>query len=181
MSAETQRRVLEEITETVKSGGTLYPLSFEDACDLRQEELTDILDLVKNDARFVDHDTGEELTKRQVEDYIKRVGLLMIKRKNTLKKLECGCMETCHCTSWREIITEVMGCCDETWDDVVSCTLSKEELDKKFDAGFGDNEGKPFTLWTKKCVYFPTCYDGSEYVCSVSREPDGQPTEHVGG
>ena len=51
----------------------------------------------------------------------------------------------------------------------------------KFGNGFGAHEGIPFTMWTKKRVYFPVEYDGAEWVSSVSRNPDGEPTGHVGG
>ena len=83
-------------------------------------------------------------------------------------------------TNWKALITFEMEMEDESWDDVVSCTLTEEGLYEAFDNGFGREEGKPFTLWTKKRVYFPVCYDGKEWVSSVSRNPDGIPTEHVG-
>ena len=81
--------------------------------------------------------------------------------------------------TWREIITSELGDTGESWADVVSCTLTEQELDVEFDAGFGGTEGKPFTLWTAKRVYFPTEYDGAEWAGSAARDPDGQPTEHI--
>jgi hypothetical protein len=69
----------------------------------------------------------------------------------------------------------------ETFDDVVSCTLTAEELCVKFDSGYGMSEGKPFTIWTANRVYFPAVYDGAEWAESVSRNPDGKPTSHIGG
>ena len=65
----------------------------------------------------------------------------------------------------------------ETWKNVVSCTLSAEELDSDF---YG-SRGKDFTLWTKGRVYFPAKYDNEIWVESVSRNPDGKSTESVGG
>ena len=82
--------------------------------------------------------------------------------------------------TWRELITDAFAEGD-TWDTVVSCTLSSDGLDKEFEEGFGAIEGAAFTLWTAKRVYFPVCYDGAEWVGSVSREPDGVATAHVGG
>ncbi len=82
-------------------------------------------------------------------------------------------------TTWRKLITRAMSP-DESWDDVVSCTLSDEQLDIEFDNDFGITEGIPFTLWTKKRVYFPVGYDGLEWVGYVSRKPDGKPTSHIG-
>jgi hypothetical protein len=84
-------------------------------------------------------------------------------------------------TTWKELITDAMENSKESWDDVVSCTLTENELEKKFDGGYGGSEGKPFTLWTKKRVYFPVVYDGSEWVESVSRRPDKKPSGHFGG
>jgi hypothetical protein len=84
-------------------------------------------------------------------------------------------------TTWRKLIKDQIEWNDESWKDVVSCTLTEEELDVKFDSGFGGSEGKPFTVWTTKSVYFPVVYDGAESVGCVSRNPDGQPTEHWGG
>ena len=84
-------------------------------------------------------------------------------------------------TSWRSLITKELENQNETWVDVVSCTLLEKELDEEFDAGFGGVEGKPFTLWTHDRVYFPVCYDGAEWVASVSRLPDAVSTSHVGG
>jgi len=84
-------------------------------------------------------------------------------------------------TTWRESIGKALISNDETWKDVESNTLTKEELDISFFNGWGAPDGKPFTLWTKNRVYFPVCYDGKEWVSSVSRNPDGKPTKHVGG
>lgn len=83
--------------------------------------------------------------------------------------------------TWRKLIEKELNAQNETWVDVVSCTLLEKELDEEFDAGFGLPEGKPFTLWTHDRVYFPVCYDGAEWVSSVSRLPDAVPTKHVGG
>lgn len=84
-------------------------------------------------------------------------------------------------TTWRKDITRELKENGETWSDVESHTLTDEELDTEFDSGYGGTEGVPFTLWTKSRVYFPLCYDGSEWTGSVSRHPDGKPTIHQGG
>ena len=84
-------------------------------------------------------------------------------------------------TTWKDQILEEMRFVGETFDDVVSCTLTDEELLKEFDGGFGGSQGLAFTLWTADRVYFPAVYDGAEWVSSVSRNPDGKPTRHVGG
>jgi hypothetical protein len=83
-------------------------------------------------------------------------------------------------TTWKEQILREMKIVGETFQDVVSCTLPDKLLLKEFDRSFGRQEGLAFTLWTSNRVYFPVVYDGAEWVRSVSRNPDGKPTEHVG-
>lgn len=84
-------------------------------------------------------------------------------------------------TNWKELIQHEMKKQGETFEDVVECTLTDEELMVEFYDGFGCSEGAPFTLWTTNRVYFPIVYDGAEWVGSVSRNPDGKPTRHFGG
>ena len=82
--------------------------------------------------------------------------------------------------TWRQLIeTERERRRDAT--EVVASTLRESELDVEFSAKFGGVEGEPFTLWTLARVYFPVVYDGAEWCGSVSRNPDGRPTEHCGG
>lgn len=83
--------------------------------------------------------------------------------------------------SWRELIGHEMERCGESWGEVEACTITDVELDRRFDSGFGGTEGSPFTLWTKRRVYFPVVYDGAEWVASVPRNPTLEHTEHVGG
>jgi len=82
--------------------------------------------------------------------------------------------------TWRVLILDEMAKYNESFDDVVLCTITDEELDISFDAVYGHVQGKPFTLWTKNKVYFPCTFDGSEFVGSVSRDPDGISTDHIG-
>lgn len=84
-------------------------------------------------------------------------------------------------TTWRDELRSEMAEQGESFDDVEACTLSPEQLDAEFDDGFGGTQGEPFTVWTRNRVYFPVCYDGAEWVGSVARNPDGKPTQHVGG
>lgn len=83
--------------------------------------------------------------------------------------------------TWRKMIDEKLKSNKETWDSVESNTLTEEEMDIKFETGYGGSEGVPFTVWTKDHVYFPGVYDGAEWVDFVSRNPDGKPTPHIGG
>lgn len=83
--------------------------------------------------------------------------------------------------TWREEIAKVMQRHGETWADVEARAITEEQLDARFDWGFGGAEGAPFTVWTKNRVYFPAVYDGAEWVASVARNPDGKATDHIGG
>lgn len=84
-------------------------------------------------------------------------------------------------TCWKTEIDALFKMNGDTWDDVEANTMSYAAMIEEFDAGFGGVEGCAFTLWTKKYVYFPVCYDGAESVAYVSRHPNGKPTAHVGG
>jgi hypothetical protein len=83
--------------------------------------------------------------------------------------------------TWRELIADEMQAHGETWADAESIAPPDLDLDRSFDAGYGCEEGHPFTVWTAKRVYFPCGYDGAESAASVSRHPDGWPTRHIGG
>ncbi len=76
-------------------------------------------------------------------------------------------------SNWKEIL-------DEFDDTILSCTRTGEEMSVEFDSGYGDTEGVSFTAWSEKRVYFPVCYDGSEWIGSVSRNPEQEHTSHVG-
>ena len=82
--------------------------------------------------------------------------------------------------NWKQMLIKVFK---ETGDDFekMETTLTDEELIKEFDNGFGLSEGTHFTSWGENYVYFPVVYDGAEWVGSVSRNPDGKPTYHLGG
>ena len=84
-------------------------------------------------------------------------------------------------TTWKKLLEIELKKHGESFDDIVANTMSKKDMNVKFDSGFGGTEGCPFTVWTEKRVYFPVEYDGSEYVASVSRNPDGIATGHIGG
>ena len=89
---------------------------------------------------------------------------------------------------WHSMIVAEMDTHGETFDDLVSVVVAGCEtgeqallsLHTPFYAGFGGSSGAHFTLWTSGRVYFPVVYDGAEWVGSVSRTPDGLPTEHFG-
>ena len=86
-------------------------------------------------------------------------------------------------SSWKEMIDGMFKQLNDSWDNVEHCTLSNEELNEKFNSGYGGIDGKPFTIWTWKYVYFPTIFDGSEGVAYVKRNPgeNPKPTIHLGG
>ncbi len=83
--------------------------------------------------------------------------------------------------TWRGLIGEALEKRDESWPDVVACTLDAQGLDKGFDAGSGSADSESFTAWTENYVYFPVTHDGYEWADSTPRNPNGEATEHVGG
>ena len=84
-------------------------------------------------------------------------------------------------TTWRKEITKVMIENEDKDVNNYVCTLTEEELDFEFYAGYGGTNGLSFTLWTTWHVYFPICYDGSEWCGSVDRNPTMKATSHQGG
>lgn len=84
-------------------------------------------------------------------------------------------------TTWKEQIEGEMKFYGESPSDIVSSTISEDEMNKEFNNSYGLIKGIPFTVWTADRVYFPAGYDGAEWCVSVSRNPDGKPTAHIGG
>lgn len=66
-------------------------------------------------------------------------------------------------------------------DEIIYCTLTDKELEEEFYSGYGMSNGKPFTAWSEKYVYFPVVYDGAEWVERVPRNICEVATNHVGG
>ena len=83
-------------------------------------------------------------------------------------------------TTWMK---ELKDAFKQTGDDLnkMKCTLTPEELNRQFDDGYGSVNGKIFTAWGEKYVYFPVCYDGAEAVGWAPRNPCDESTEHIGG
>ena len=85
-------------------------------------------------------------------------------------------------TTWRKLIEYALDNNKENWGDIVAISPKDGKwLDYLFDDAYGEIEGESFTVWTKTRVYFPASFDGSEWVESVSREPNGKATSHIGG
>ncbi|MFY8062193.1 MAG: hypothetical protein ACOVN2_00650 [Usitatibacteraceae bacterium] len=84
-------------------------------------------------------------------------------------------------STWKEMLKNAMKKRGETLAELEATTLTEADMVKEFDSSYGLVEGVPFTAWSAKTVYFPACYDGAEWVGSVSRHPDGKPTKHQGG
>ena len=80
--------------------------------------------------------------------------------------------------TWRKLLQKAV---DETGDAYTETTLSEKDLDRKFSDGYGGSQGKPFTAWGDKYVYFPVVYDGAEWVGWAPRNPCDEPTRHQGG
>jgi hypothetical protein len=56
-------------------------------------------------------------------------------------------------------------------DNIVSCTLSDEEMKQEFLNDFGCDDVKHFTAWSEEFVYYSTSYDGHISVDRVKRNP----------
>ena len=78
--------------------------------------------------------------------------------------------------TWRELINDALE-----GDELIANTLTDEEMDIEFDDGYGGSEGKSFTAWSEKRVYFPVVYDGAEWVGSAPRNPCDEACSHKGG
>jgi len=78
--------------------------------------------------------------------------------------------------TWRKKFEAVLD-----GDTLIHNTLTEEDMDVQFDDGYGGPEGKPFTAWSETHVYFPQCYDGAEWIERVPRNPNNEPTQHMGG
>lgn len=83
-------------------------------------------------------------------------------------------------TTWKKILIQAMAENKECLANIIDSTFEGEEWNKEFDAGYGAPNGDPFTVWTNDYVYFPTVYDGAEWIGSVRRNPCGVKTEHIG-
>jgi len=79
-------------------------------------------------------------------------------------------------SNWKKMIEDTAN-----GDVIIGCTLTENEMTVKFDAGYGGSEGKAFTAWSDKYVYFPVVYDGAEWVGRAPRNPCDEATSHVGG
>lgn len=99
-----------------------------------------------------------------------------------------------YATSWRELLTGALESHSETWADIISIVggpnreygdqdevVPDNWLDVTFDSSYGGTEGHAFTAWTKDWVYFPICYDGSEWVGWAPRNPCSTAMHHQGG
>lgn len=84
-------------------------------------------------------------------------------------------------TNWKKLLESAMEERGEDLADLEANTLTEVDMTKEFNSDFGAVGGAPFTAWSAKTVYFPVGFDGAEWVGSVSRHPDGEPTEHQGG
>ena len=81
---------------------------------------------------------------------------------------------------WHDLLKQAFAENKEKFSEM-KCTLSRKEMHRMFDDGYGTPEGTPFTAWGERYVYFPVCYDGAEWVGCAPRNPCKEATEHVGG
>ena len=81
-------------------------------------------------------------------------------------------------TSWElEIYLE-----RDRWGDqseIVKCTLTEDELKRKFDPNFEAVAAPAFLMWTHERVYFSHEYSDCQSVESVPREPCDEVPRHL--
>jgi hypothetical protein len=82
--------------------------------------------------------------------------------------------------SWKDGLTKACEKNGEKFEDL-KIFIADGELERKFDNGFGGEEGAPFTAWGPGYVYFPICYDGAEWVGCAPRNPCEIALKHQGG
>lgn len=83
-------------------------------------------------------------------------------------------------TTLRKELEEFLAEGGLEWSEIVHCTATDQELDKKFDAEL--SSGYPaFTVWTEGAVIFAANYDMDFWIASVPRNPCDIKTETVGG
>jgi hypothetical protein len=83
-------------------------------------------------------------------------------------------------TTWRALL-ETERALNGDVGPIVHVAPEEAVLDVQFDAGYGSEQGPPVLVWSEQYVYFPVCYDGSEWLGSAPRNPDPEGQEHVGG
>lgn len=81
--------------------------------------------------------------------------------------------------TWFEMLREAMLADGEDFEHRI-CTLDEAELKIEFDDDYGAVAGAAFTAWGAKWVYFPMCYDGSEYIGHAPRYPCDLSMPHQG-
>jgi hypothetical protein len=64
---------------------------------------------------------------------------------------------------------------------VIAYAPDEAAFDVAFSDGYGGTEGPGVLAWTEQRVYFPVCYDGSEWIQSAPRNPQAEGQAHVGG
>ena len=82
-----------------------------------------------------------------------------------------------------EELEELKKTFPSTFEKFLPPDVSKGQWDEiEFDDGVGGENGMPFVVYTENWVYFPVCYDGSEWVDAIPRNPnpDWKP-KHFGG
>lgn len=83
-------------------------------------------------------------------------------------------------TTWRKLLESERQDRGDI-SEIVYVAPNELVLDTEFDSGYGSEQGEAILVWSERYVYFPVCYDGSEWLSSAPRNPDPAPQEHVGG
>jgi hypothetical protein len=69
----------------------------------------------------------------------------------------------------------------ETFADIKSNTMSDAEMDAESNSGYDSwDDDRPVIVWTKCNIYFPVFCGGCWWMVDVPRNPNGEPTGHIG-
>lgn len=82
--------------------------------------------------------------------------------------------------SWGSMLDKLFKENGDSHENILGMAPANLDLHRTFNSGWGGSNGKPFTIWTEKYVYFPGVYDGSEWIAFVRRHPCDVATQHVG-
>lgn len=80
-------------------------------------------------------------------------------------------------TTWNALLEEAA-----IGDPIIAIAPNDQAVwNAPFDSGYGLEEGAAILAWSETRVYFPVCYDGSEWIGSAPRNPQPSGQRHVGG
>lgn len=87
--------------------------------------------------------------------------------------------DDCDTTTLRAELEQAMTAAGDSWDGIEGSTATLGQLSAQRERVYLDRE--PITVWTRARVYFLVRECASVTVCSVPRNPSGEPAVNFGG